>query len=93
MRSGSIPKPLTTPSMPKIAKMPKADGDLISRQTVIDLLMSLPSVEPERERINYQYCSNAMLFMWLDEVVTDSEYNRIMDKLNAHWMSQEGNDE
>jgi hypothetical protein len=26
-----------------------------------------------------------MLKMWIDNVLTDGEYNRIMDKLNAHW--------
>ena len=25
-----------------------------------------------------------MLMMWIDKVLTDGEYNRIMDKLNAH---------
>ena len=32
--------------------------------------------------ISYLDCSNAMLKMWMDNVVTDGEYNRIMDKLN-----------
>lgn len=35
--------------------------------------------------IDYEVCSNAMLRMWMEKVLTDSEYNRIMDKLNkAH---------
>lgn len=34
------------------------------------------------ESISYLDCSNAMLKMWMDNVVTDGEYNRIMDKLN-----------
>lgn len=34
------------------------------------------------EPISYLDCSNAMLKMWMDNVVTDGEYNRIMDKLN-----------
>ena len=48
-------------------------------------LLELPSAQPETKPIDYQDCSNAMLKMWMDNVVTDGEYNRIMDKLNAHW--------
>lgn len=33
--------------------------------------------------ISYSDCCNALLRMWMDNVLTDSEYNRIMDKLNA----------
>ena len=51
----------------------------------IDALKALPSAQPEVIPINYYDCSNAMLMMWMDNVVTDGEYNRIMDKLNAHW--------
>ncbi len=32
--------------------------------------------------ISYKDCANAMLKMWIDNVVTDGEYNRIMDRLN-----------
>ena len=36
-------------------------------------------------KITYKDCADAMLMMWMEDVVTDSEYNRIMDKLNeAH---------
>lgn len=41
--------------------------------------------QPEIKPIDYQDCANAMLRMWMDNVVTDGEYNRIMDKLNAFW--------
>ena len=40
------------------------------------------STESEPRPISYLDCSNAMLKMWMDNVVTDGEYNRIMDKLN-----------
>ena len=50
-----------------------------------DRLKALPSAQPEIKPINYQDCANAMLRMWMDKVVTDGEYNRIMDKLNAFW--------
>ena len=50
--------------------------------------MARPDTKPEPYRgggvepISYLDCSNAMLKMWMDNVVTDGEYNRIMDKLN-----------
>lgn len=46
----------------------------------------LPSVQTE---IKYRDCANAMLRMWMDNVVTDGEYNRIMVKLNAYWGKDE----
>ena len=35
--------------------------------------------------ITYTDCANAMMKMWIDNVLTDGEYNRIMDKLNAKY--------
>lgn len=35
-------------------------------------------------QISYQDCADAMLMMWMDKVLTDGEYSRIMDKLNAN---------
>lgn len=35
--------------------------------------------------ISYVDCANALLKMWMENIMTDGEYNRIMDKLNkAH---------
>lgn len=51
----------------------------------IDVVLGLPSALPEIKPIDYQDCANAMMKMWIDNVVTDGEYNRIMGKLNAHW--------
>ena len=48
-------------------------------------LLELPSAQPEQHEIGYSECANAMLKMWIDNVLTVGEYNRIMDKLNAHW--------
>ena len=45
----------------------------------------LPPAQPEQHEIGYSECANSMLKMWIDNVLTDGEYNRIMDKLNAHW--------
>lgn len=67
--------------------------DTISRQAAIESfedttytkneirrrITELPSAQPE---ITYQNCSDALLKMWMDNVLTDGEYNRIMDKLN-----------
>ena len=52
------------------------------------VIKSLPSAEPEIKPIEYRDCANAMLKMWMDNVVTDGEYNRIMDKLNEHWVME-----
>lgn len=51
---------------------------------VMEKIKELPSVQPEQHEIGYSECANAMLKMWIDNVLTDGEYNRIMDKLNAH---------
>lgn len=53
-------------------------------------IQDLPSAQPENKPIEYRDCANAMLRMWMDKVVTDGEYNRIMDKLNAYWMEKNG---
>ena len=37
-----------------------------------------------QHEIGYFECGDALLKMWMDEVLTDGEYNRIMDRLNAH---------
>lgn len=39
--------------------------------------------------IGYKDCANAMLKMWMDNVVADGEYNRIMDKLNNKYKVEE----
>lgn len=39
--------------------------------------------------ITYTICAATMLKLWIDDVLTDDEYNRIMDKLNA-WNRREG---
>ena len=47
--------------------------------------------EPEVEPISYKNCCDAMLMMWIGNVLTDDEYNRIMDKLNAFEMKRRVN--
>lgn len=43
------------------------------------------SNKPEPHEIGYDDCSNALLKMWMDNVLTDGEYYRIADKLNEKW--------
>ena len=38
--------------------------------------------QPEPHEIGYLDCSNALLKMWIDNVLTDGEYKRIADRLN-----------
>lgn len=59
---------------------------MLSKEKVllINDLEKLPSAQPEVKQISYTDCANAMLMMWMDKVLTDGEYNRIMDKLNEH---------
>lgn len=80
--------------------MGKNMSDLISRQDaidairgeieingyshVVDVLEQMPSAQPEVKEIGYAECTNAMLKMWINNVLTDGEYNCIMDRLNAH---------
>jgi hypothetical protein len=53
----------------------------------VEDINALPSIQPKSEikPIGYRECSDAMLKMWMDNVLTDGEYYRIMDKLNAKW--------
>ena len=46
------------------------------------------SCEINTKPISYQDCANAMLMMWMDDVITDGEYNKIMNKLNAHYKNK-----
>lgn len=59
----------------------------------VSKLSVLPSAQPEVKEIGYAECANAMLKMWIDNVLTDGEYNRIMDRLNAHYDAERRKDE
>lgn len=62
------------------------DDAPIPARTVKENLKYLPPAQPAQnvKPISYQDCANAMLMMWIDKVLTDGEYYRIMNKLNAH---------
>ena len=55
-----------------------------SMEEMVYRIELLTSAQPEVKQISYTDCANAMLMMWMDKVLTDGEYNRIMDKLNEH---------
>ena len=44
-----------------------------------------PTIQPEPHEIGYDDCANALLKMWMDNVLTDGEYYRIANKLNVKW--------
>ena len=44
-----------------------------------------PTIQPEPHEIGYDGCANALLKMWMDNVLTDGEYYRIANKLNVKW--------
>ena len=62
------------------------DGSDIEVQNALDEIIRLDEAtdrktEPQTE-IGYQDCANALLKMWMDNILTDGEFNRIIDKLN-----------
>ena len=62
--------------------------EMYTDDDAVEAIEGLPSAQPEIKPIDYQDCANAMLRMWMDEVITDGEYNRVMDKLNAFWRTR-----
>ena len=44
--------------------------------------LELLKAQEQAKPIDYQDCANAMLKMWMENVLTDGEYSKIMDKLN-----------
>ena len=60
------------------------DGELNMLKAILYEIRFMRSAQPEVKQISYTDCANAMLMMWMDKVLTDGEYNRIMDKLNEH---------
>lgn len=54
-------------------------------QAVLYMLSKQPTIQPEPHEIGYNDCANALLKMWMDNVLTDGEYYRIANKLNEKW--------
>ena len=40
--------------------------------------------DESQTEIGYQDCADALLKMWMDNILTDGEYNRIIDRLNEN---------
>jgi hypothetical protein len=75
-----------------VRTLPTNDGNenWIRTSEVRKNILSIPAadvVPTEPQEIGYDQCANAMLKMWMDNVVTDGEYNRIMDRLNKLYFS------
>lgn len=64
-------------------------GESVRTESVRATIEHMPTIHPglreSQHEIGQSECTNAMLKMWLDNVVTDGEYFRIMEKLNAYW--------
>lgn len=74
----------------KIEKAMCEDGfrsstGLIHKETAYEAIKSVPTAQPETKPISYRDCTDAMMKMWMMNVLTDGQYNRIMDKLNANY--------
>lgn len=54
-------------------------------KTIAEKIQNTQSEAVIPTKIGYNDCANAMLSMWMDNIVTDGEYNRIIDKLNKHY--------
>ena len=66
----------------KLSAWHNIEGAWVYQVEALDTLRYMPSAEPEIKPISYADCANAMMMMWIEEVITDGEYNRIMDRLN-----------
>ena len=58
------------------------EGFIGTVSQMLNMFLPADVVPKEPQEIGYDQCANAMLKMWMDNVVTDGEYNRIMDRLN-----------
>lgn len=54
-------------------------------RTALACVDAIPSIRYEPHEIGYDDCANALLKMWMDNVLTDGEYYRIANKLNVKW--------
>ncbi len=74
-----------------LTAFPIDDEPMVTKSSVRMTIRHMPTVKDAEVRpIDYQYCLNAMLHMFWNNVVTGEEYFRIMDKLNAYWEKKDG---
>lgn len=79
--SNSIPS-LTTPDGSNLI-----DHDIfIAQETIVDCIEMIKQIEPvlEIKPYSYEYCVNAMIVMWMEDILTDDQYFGIMEKLNTN---------
>ena len=57
---------------------------LIVQETIVDCINMIKEIKPipEVKPYSYEYCVNAMLVMWMEDILTDGQYSTIMEKLN-----------
>ena len=63
----------------------RTDEGATAYYETVKAIKALPSAQLDPQEIGYWECSNALLKMWIDNVLTDGEYYRIADKLNTYW--------
>lgn len=66
------------------------DHDIyIAQETIVDCINMIKEIKPILEARPYspEYCFNAMIVMWMEDILTDEQYFTIMKKLNesAEW--------
>lgn len=66
----------------ELEKGSKTDDAEMAVKELMGYVASMPSAKPQIKPITYHDCSNAMMMMWMNKIVTDGEYNKIMDRLN-----------
>lgn len=71
----------------KIAYAEQCDDEWVDSVSIKALYIAVRAMAEDAKEISYTDCSNALLKMWMDNVLTDGEYNRIMEKLNK-WEKQ-----
>ena len=79
--ANSIPS-LTTPDGSNLI-----DHDIfIAQETIVDCIEIIKQIEPvlEIRPYSYEYCVNAMIVMWMEDILTDDQYFGIMEKLNTN---------
>lgn len=79
--ANSIPS-LTTPDGSNLI-----DHDIfIAQETIVDCIEMIKQIEPvlEIRPYSYEYCVNAMIVMWMEDILTDDQYFGIMKKLNTN---------
>ena len=42
--------------------------------------MAIEALKPKP--VSYQDCADAIMMMWMEKIITDSQYNKIMGRLN-----------